>query len=66
MSYLKNRFLNQKATFTKLMRIGTSRSGPITVAKACLESIPKMAIATAIASSKSLLAAVNDTAVVYP
>jgi hypothetical protein len=32
------------------------------VAKACIEPIPKMATATAMASSKSLLAAVNETA----
>jgi hypothetical protein len=35
------------------MSIGTSRRGPITVANACFELIPNMAIATAIASSKS-------------
>jgi len=38
-------------------------SGPITVAKACFDSMPKIAMATAIANSKSLEAAENATAV---
>ena len=43
---------------------GTSTSGPITAAKACPDEIPKTATATAIASSKLLLAAVNERVVV--
>jgi len=39
--------------------------GPMTVAKAWSEAMPKMETATAMASSKSLLAAVNETAVVW-
>ncbi len=42
---------------------GTSKSGPITAAKASPELIPKMVMATAIANSKLLLAAVNDKVV---
>jgi len=44
---------------------GTSIKGPITAAKACPELIPKPATATAIASSKLLLAAVNASDVDY-
>jgi hypothetical protein len=44
------------------MSTGTSTSGPITVANATADPIPKTAIETAIASSKLLLAAVNDNA----
>ena len=43
--------------------MGTSMSGPMTVAKAWPEFMPNKATATAIASSKSLDAAVNETAV---
>ena len=43
---------------------GTSTKGPITAAKAAPELRPKTAIATAIASSKLLLAAVNARVVV--
>ena len=57
-SFLKNLPLNFNATLTRAIRMGTSRSGPITVAKAWFEAIPKIATATAIANSKSLLAAV--------
>ena len=39
---------------------GTSTKGPITAVKASPEFIPNTAIATAIASSKLLLAAVNE------
>ena len=55
---MKNLPLNFNATLTRAIRMGTSRSGPITVAKAWFEAIPKIATATAIANSKSLLAAV--------
>jgi len=44
------------------MSTGTSINGPITVANATADPIPKTAIETAIASSKLLLAAVNDKA----
>ena len=47
-------------TFTSAINAGTSTRGPITVAKATGEAIPKTATATAIASSKLLEAAVND------
>ncbi len=52
-------FLNTKARLTRLIITGTSIRGPITAAKACPEFIPKTPIATAIASSKLLLAAVK-------
>ena len=55
---MKNLPLNFNATLTRAIRMGTSRSGPITVARAWFEEIPKIATATAIANSKSLLAAV--------
>jgi hypothetical protein len=54
-------FLNHKATFTRIINTGTLTSGPITVANAAGELIPKTVIATAIANSKSLLPAVNAT-----
>jgi hypothetical protein len=41
--------------------IGTSTNGPITAANAAPELIPNTPIATAIANSKLLLAAVNDS-----
>ena len=56
-------FLNRKATLTRAIMTGTSTNGPITAAKASPELIPKMAIATAMANSKLLLAAVNDRVV---
>ena len=59
-------FLNFSATLTRSIRIGTSSSGPITVANAWFELMPKIAIATAIASSKSLEEAVKLTATVCP
>src|SRR3546814_1345771 len=52
------------ATPTRRMRTGTSTRGPMTAAKATGEARPKAAIATAIASSKLLPAAVKATAVV--
>ena len=57
--FSKNLFFIKKEVFTKLMRTGTSTRGPITVAKACGESMPKTEIATAMASSKLLDAAVK-------
>ncbi len=62
----KRRVLKRSATLTSEIRIGTSNSGPMTVANASLDEIPKIATATAMASSKSLLAAVNETAVDCP
>ena len=58
-------FWNQSATFTRLISTGTSTSGPITAAKAAPELIPNTATATAIASSKLLLAAVKDSVAVF-
>ena len=52
--------LIQSATLTRLISTGTSTSGPITVANATCEPIPKTATATAMASSKLLDAAVNE------
>ncbi|WP_274427969.1 hypothetical protein [Desulfosarcina sp. BuS5] len=54
-------FLNHRDTFTRLIRTGTSTSGPITAANATPELIPKTATATAtaMASSKLLDAAVK-------
>lgn len=53
-------FLKYIATFTRPIITGTSTNGPITAVNASPEFIPKTAIATAIASSKLLLAAVNE------
>ena len=61
--FTKYFFLNQNATFTNAIITGTSTNGPITAAKASPELIPKTAMATAMASSKLLLAAVNDKVV---
>ena len=58
---IKYFFLNRNATWTKEMSTGTSTNGPMTAANATPELIPNTAIATAIASSKLLLAAVNDS-----
>ena len=51
---------SQRETYTSPMSTGTSTSGPTTAASASPEAIPKTLIATAMASSKLLLAAVND------
>lgn len=53
--------LNQNARFTNRINAGTSINGPITPAKACPELIPNTPTATAIANSKLLPVAVNDT-----
>ena len=53
-----------RATFTRPIIVGTSISGPITAAKAAPLSMPKVATATAIASSKLFDAAVNDSVAV--
>ena len=55
--------LNLRATLTRLISTGTSTNGPITAAKASPDWRPKTATATAMASSKLLLAAVNDRVV---
>lgn len=47
-SGLKYLVRNRKATLTKLIRMGTSTKGPMTVAKTWSELIPKIATATAI------------------
>lgn len=62
---VKYLFLKRSATFTSIINTGTSTSGPITVANAAGEFIPKTATATAIANSKSLLPAVKATVVVF-
>ncbi|HZK30465.1 MAG TPA: hypothetical protein VFC43_04440 [Methanoregula sp.] len=54
-------FLSQKGTCTGDISTGTSTRGPITVANATGEAMPITAIATAIASSKLLDAAVNES-----
>ena len=54
-------FLAQRDTSTRPIITGTSMSGPITAAKAAPLSIPKVATATAIASSKLFEAAVNES-----
>ena len=51
----------QRETSTSPIITGTSISGPITAANAAPLSIPKVATATAIASSKLFDAAVNDS-----
>ena len=61
---LNSRFLNHRDTFTSPMSTGTSTSGPITAAKAAPDPIPKTATATAMASSKLLLAAVKESVAV--
>jgi len=57
---LKYFFLKFNATLTSAIITGTSTKGPITAAKDYTEIIPKITIATAIANSKLLLAAVKD------
>ena len=52
------------ATWTNPIITGTSISGPMTAANAAPEWMPKTATATAMASSKLLLAAVKDKVVV--
>ena len=52
-------------TLTNPIITGTSTSGPMTAAKAAPEWMPNTATATAIASSKLLLAAVNDSVAVF-
>ena len=58
---VKKRFLNHSDTVTSPIITGTSTSGPMTAAKAAPELMPYTATATAIASSKLLLAAVKES-----
>ncbi len=51
---------------TSPISTGTSTSGPITAAKAAPCPMPKVATATAIASSKLLEAAVNERVADWP
>lgn len=53
-------FRSQRATLTSASNAGTSTKGPITVAKATEDPRPNAAMATAMARSKLLLAAVKD------
>ena len=55
--------LIQSATLTREIRTGTSTSGPITAANAAPLLIPKVAMATAMASSKLFDAAVKESVV---
>jgi hypothetical protein len=57
----KNRLLAQSETLTSPIMTGTSTRGPTTAANAAPEWMPNTATATAIASSKLLLAAVNES-----
>ncbi len=52
---------NHSDTFTRPISTGTSTSGPITAAKAAPWWMPKVATATAMASSKLFEAAVNES-----
>ena len=54
-----------RATLTRPISTGTSTSGPMTAAKASPEPMPKTATLTAMASSKLLLAAVNESVAVF-
>ena len=53
------------ATLTSPISTGTSTSGPMTAANAAPELMPKTATATAMASSKLLLAAVKESVAVF-
>ena len=55
----------ESATLTRPIITGTSTSGPMTAANAAPESMPNTATATAIASSKLLLAAVKASVAVF-
>ncbi len=57
---------NTLATLTNSNITGTSINGPMTAAKATPELMPKTAIATAMANSKLLLAAVKDNVTDLP
>jgi ABC-type branched-subunit amino acid transport system substrate-binding protein len=53
--------IQKSATFTRAIITGTSIKGPITAAKATPLLIPNIATATAIANTKLLLAAVEQS-----
>lgn len=55
-----HRFLSRSDTFTKPISTGTSTKGPMTATKASPEFKPNTAMATAMAISKLLEAAVKD------
>ena len=57
---LKYFFSQRRATWTRAISTGTSTSGPMTAANAAPLLIPNTETATAIASSKLLLAAVKE------
>src|SRR5699024_10162634 len=61
----KNRGRAHSATYTRATRMGTSMRGPTTPASARPEATPQVPIATAMASSKLLPAAVNARVVVF-
>ena len=63
-SDLNHRFCRRRETCTSRINAGTSTSGPMTAAKAAPELSPKTATATAMASSKLLLAAVKESVAV--
>ncbi len=62
---VKYRRENHRATCTKLINTGTSITGPMTAANAWPEFKPNTPTATAIASSKLLLPAVNESVAVF-
>ena len=63
-----HRFLHHLMTYTKATKTGTSIKGPTVAANASWLPAPYTATTTAIASSKLLLAAVNDCVqlILYP
>jgi len=61
----KYRFPAQRDTYTSVTSAGTSISGPTTPASAWPELMPNVPIATAIASSKLLPAAVKARVAVF-
>ncbi len=61
---VKKCFFAQSETLTRPINTGNLNNGPMTAAKASPELIPNTPTATAIASSKLLLAAVKDRVVV--
>jgi hypothetical protein len=64
-SQAKYFLFNANATLTNPIITGTSMSGPITAANAAPLLMPNTATATAMASSKLLLAAVKESVAVF-
>ncbi len=62
MCYLKYFFRNQNAIFTKIIKAGTSTKGPMTPANAWPLLMPNTPMETAMANSKLLPEAVNESA----